>query len=414
MKQFTIFILLNLLLSGFSFAKDTIPSPETSVNPEMALWRVHVPDPDSKQKKHGVGFFIAPNQFVINFQTLFSLTYGYTIEDVVLSQEGTPSISLKISKVVALSPLYDLALLTTDKKVAHWLNLKETPVKLDENLFLPAVYSKEELKQVKKIGPIIWEDDQTYIFPSNYSSFSSNSKGLNWSPVVDDRNQIAGVLHSVDVNVLTFIKAEFVKALIQQSGDTAEKDVGITVCGLLGSRDCLATTIAAFKKLAEEEEHSFAQLRLAEAYFYGGRGVYPNLHEAFRLYVAASTRLIEASIQAASLLYSYPDLIGIEPTPSTKKEMLDMVKHPAEQGYFRAQNALALLYKKGIGVETDLEESLRWLERAANQGHAKSQYELAVAYQDGSGVQKNTEMARQYFELAAKSGYPPISVTPRR
>ena len=78
----------------------------------------------------------------------------------------------------------------------------------------------------------------------------------------------------------------------------------------------------------------------------------------------------------------------------------------AQQGYARAQNNLAVMYRKGEGVPQNYTSAALWSLRAAEQGHARAQNNLAVMYLHGQGVPQDHAAAVKWFRKAARQGYP--------
>jgi len=76
----------------------------------------------------------------------------------------------------------------------------------------------------------------------------------------------------------------------------------------------------------------------------------------------------------------------------------------AEQGHAEAQYNLAMLYDRGLGVENDDVEALKWYRQAAEQGYAKAQYNLGMMYYFGKGVPQDKVAGYQWVILAADQG----------
>jgi len=76
----------------------------------------------------------------------------------------------------------------------------------------------------------------------------------------------------------------------------------------------------------------------------------------------------------------------------------------AEQGDSKAQYQLALIYDRGIGVEHDDGEALKWYRKAADQDYAKAQYNLGMMYYFGKGVPQDRVTGYQWVILAADRG----------
>ncbi len=76
----------------------------------------------------------------------------------------------------------------------------------------------------------------------------------------------------------------------------------------------------------------------------------------------------------------------------------------AERGDAEAQYNLALMHDRGIGVEENDTEAMKWYRKAAEQGYAKAQYNLGMMYYFGKGVPKDKVAAYQWILLAADQG----------
>jgi TPR repeat protein len=76
----------------------------------------------------------------------------------------------------------------------------------------------------------------------------------------------------------------------------------------------------------------------------------------------------------------------------------------AEQGDAEAQYHLALMYDRGIGVERDDGEALKWYRQAAEQGYARALYNLGMMYYFGKGVPQDMVTGYQWIILAADRG----------
>ena len=67
----------------------------------------------------------------------------------------------------------------------------------------------------------------------------------------------------------------------------------------------------------------------------------------------------------------------------------------AEQGHPIAQFNLALLYHSGLGVDLDEAKAVSWYKKSASNGYYKAQEYLAVGYREGwFGLPKDSTQAR--------------------
>ena len=70
----------------------------------------------------------------------------------------------------------------------------------------------------------------------------------------------------------------------------------------------------------------------------------------------------------------------------------------AEQGHAIAQFNLALLYHSGLGVDLDEAKAVSWYKKSASNGYYKAQEYLAVGYREGwFGLPKDSKQA-SYWE----------------
>lgn len=77
----------------------------------------------------------------------------------------------------------------------------------------------------------------------------------------------------------------------------------------------------------------------------------------------------------------------------------------AEEGYAKAQAALAWMYHTGNGVKRNLATAVVWYKKAANQGRPIAQNNLAVMYENGMGISVNPKAAAFWYQESANSGY---------
>lgn len=113
---------------------------------------------------------------------------------------------------------------------------------------------------------------------------------------------------------------------------------------------------------------------------------------------------------------------GVEKDP---KEALKMMGQAADAGLVTAQADLGDMLLKGDAGPPDPTAAAPWLARAAEGGHPLAAYQLAQLHEQGTGVPKNLTLARRLYEAAAKAGVagaaerlaalPParVSVTPK-
>ena len=76
----------------------------------------------------------------------------------------------------------------------------------------------------------------------------------------------------------------------------------------------------------------------------------------------------------------------------------------SEAGNAEAQNKLAMMYQRGIGIPQDPAEALKWYRRAADDGYTFAQYNLGAMYQKGVCIQQDSPEALKWYRKAAEQG----------
>jgi TPR repeat protein len=79
----------------------------------------------------------------------------------------------------------------------------------------------------------------------------------------------------------------------------------------------------------------------------------------------------------------------------------------AERGSAEAKFQLANFYAKGLGVQQNIQESLRLYRESADMGYAVAQYDMGVISRRGYGVPRSDTEALRWYRLAASQGYLP-------
>ena len=338
----------------------------------------------------GTAFAIGPNQFITNFHIVASfLKDNNSIKYVTLSQEGRDS-KIQIKRVVALSALYDLALLETEENVTDYLSIAGSSVEQSEKLSVFG-YPGGVLKNLKKIGSVLDEDSYFYTFPVNYSKLG----GLSGSPVLNEKGEVVGVTSMASMNIAIAIKAKFLQEFI--AGKEAIS------CSHMRAKICLQKDMEAIKNLSDAGG-AYGQYALAWMYS-NGIGVEKDEEKAFEWY-KKSTKLNYAPAQFA-LAWIYFNGIGVE---KDEEKAFEWYEKSAKLNFAPAQFALAGMYLNGIGVEKDEEKAFEWYEKSAKLNYAPAQLNLAEMYSNGVGVEKDEEKAFEWCEKSAKLNYVPAQL----
>ena len=367
-----IFILLKFVFFAVVFFE---PAAFSQISqPEQSVWKITIPGLLTNSRIQGTGFFIGKNRFVTNSHVisgmfpksnnlllkLFSIVEEESrIGKIVLSQEGNPS-TLHVKRVIALSGLYDLALLETEQSVTNYLKLKVEVPKSGEKLVFPG-YPNGVFKKTETAGPISSHEDVYF-----YKSFIKSSEvisGASGSPLLNRKGQVVGVIDRGSAGPFASISA--VKAIHLKE----------FVRGNVGTKNLFSV-----KECVEEEKEEV--MKLAE------KG---NLQAQYRLYKWYSSNDLEEE--------------GIKKNPELA---LQWLKEAVEGGYIPAQNDM-----EEEGFEKNPELALQWLKRAAEGGYIPAQYDLSQLYSGGEveigiveiRVKENPELALKWLKRAAEQGY---------
>jgi TPR repeat protein len=92
---------------------------------------------------------------------------------------------------------------------------------------------------------------------------------------------------------------------------------------------------------------------------------------------------------------------GVEKDPAKAREYLERA---AKAGLPTAQADLGEMLLNGEGGPADPQEALPWLQLAAAASHPVAQYELGQMYEAGQVVPADLKLAKQYYAAAATHG----------
>ena len=177
-------------------------------------------------------FFIESNHFVASFRFLLGVLENENTRNIVLSQEGNPSL-LNVRKILRVSALFDFVLFETEELVIKAFNsrqlreslpeseelvtkalnsrqLRESLPESDEK-FLVVAYSNGIFTRINKAGDIFYEDSKQYMFPINRSSHLKEIVG---ALVFDRDGQVVGVVSGNEDNILTVTRVRHLREFI--------------------------------------------------------------------------------------------------------------------------------------------------------------------------------------------------------
>ena len=85
-----------------------------------------------------------------------------------------------------------------------------------------------------------------------------------------------------------------------------------------------------------------------------------------------------------------------------------LIQTAAIKGDAPSQNALGVMYAKGIGVVRNFVRAQYWFQKAADQRYGAALYHLGVLYKKGpDGIKPDLNRANDYFTSSALAGFKP-------
>src|SRR5215472_2798008 len=151
---------------------------------------------------------------------------------------------------------------------------------------------------------------------------------------------------------------------------------------------------AMFRELAEQD-HTGAQLRLAQLYE-RGEGVLQSFVQAVRWYHRAADHDSVPAMARLGEIY----LTGRTPPRTATPAALARIGESGDQA-----SLLKRLYPQGLAVAQDLEQAAHWNSRAAQAGDAAAQARLGHQCASGLGVGRDLAAAERLFAAAAAQGH---------
>ena len=336
--------------------EQTQPADASKLDPvKSSIWNIYV-----GKSIVGMATAIGPNHLVANIYSIFFMEYEEVTQNIFLKNIDYSS-TWKIKKIVSVS--HDLALLETTEKLPNYLTIRTEPPKPDEKLHT-IDYVGGLLKKVNKSGEII-DRGVYYDFPLDHIT-----SGVRGNPILDEQNQIVGLVSLKMSNLLSAIKAIHLKNLTEGKVDLN--------CSRLEPPECIMRLREHLEKSANEQGN------ISSVYKIG----YMNL---------ISMRL-NSQKQADDTLFRW---------------VIETLRTAAKYGHVMAQYTVASLAgEKGVSLQEDkpaeasvwFQESVYWYREAAKQNLPIAEYNLGIMLSKGVGAEKNMKLAFSALEKAAKKG----------
>ena len=160
-------------------------------------------------------------------------------------------------------------------------------------------------------------------------------------------------------------------------------------------------------KNAAEQGVVAAQFALAEQ-FHTGAGTEQNLKKAFFWYEKAANNGYHKAKEKLAAYYEHGTVVSQNQDKARSLYLYAASEYDvfAQKGDPESQNALALMYESGKGVELNIVLAMNWYRKAAFQNYAPSQFNLGRLLAEGEKVEQNIREAAYWLEQAANQGYP--------
>ncbi len=218
----------------------------------LAVWRIHNDKPirNPKFKKYDVG-----TAFAVSRRHLFTTAHGLQsliIEKgvpipgaVVTRGRGANAVILHIDKVLRISEIHDLVLLTTKEELPHWLKLAPDSKHLERltTIGYPGGGKQKTMRQVGRASRdrYGWE----FRLPVDIPELGSASG----SPVLDVRGRVVGMFFRAFSNMATALCAENIRKL----GWTKENTRWVS-CGNRSFRRCHEAALENVREYARKKD----------------------------------------------------------------------------------------------------------------------------------------------------------------
>lgn len=376
MKNIKIFVLLYFLLNiNSTFSESSFPEPVQQA--ELSIYEIRKKDM-MEEVVNETGFFIAPNLFVTSFQSIGRLDLeNENFNDIKLFQKGQLS-TLKIQKVIAISAVFDLALLETQGTSEHYLNT--APLEPARDLFTIG-YSYGTLMQLKKTGSLLSEESG-YCF-IHQASFD-HLNGASGSPVLNAEGLTVGVIYTgvtPHTNNSCATNSNKIKQLIRRY-------IGTNCTPFENVKECVENELNSIETLARNGNHTARHIGMYRV------NAYRQIQWINSFKILQSTASLEVpeeiieewdhKLQQLNRQYTYWLIIS------------------AEKGSFQTQYMLSRHYDEGEGIEQNKNQAAYWAASSARQGFAPAQHIRGLHYAKGEGVKQNMLKAFDWITKAAK------------
>ena len=189
------------------------------------------------------------------------------------------------------------------------------------------------------------------------------------------------------------------RAVRLAEGGDVENAIGLGYMYLYGQNGVETDYNKAFHfyELAAKQNDVIALNNLGSLYF-NGIGTEVDYNKAAELFQkAAELGSDDAAVNLAFIYLSSKQRAFVEPA-------IALFEQAAKAGNNTAKFMLGYAYYKGVGVEKDYYEAVKYIREAANADFDEAQYVFATIYVNGEGIAQNYGSAVKYYRLAIGQG----------
>ncbi len=393
MTNFKVFLWICLLLIFNNSVAEILPSfPEPVQQAELSIYKIKTQKETIFENE--TGFFIAPSLLVTSFHSIGRLDLeNENFNEIELFQQNQLS-ALKIKKVIAISAVFDVALLETQGTSDYHLKVNPQTPEPFEDLFTIG-YPQGVFTKLQKTGSLLRENSG-YCF-IHQASFD-HLDGANGSPVLNSQDEVTGMILEgvMHTNSLCATNPDTINQLV-------ENKIGTNCNQFESVTDCVESELNSIKQSSRSRNTSARNFGMYRA------SSYRPIQLANYLQSLQSVSSVEDLTKLAQFTGNFEEDLWRE-YEKLQSRYIYWLTISAEQGSFQAQYTLASLYEEGEDViitTPNKSQAAYWMKQSARQGYAPAQHMMSLFYSHGEGVKKNMQEASYWMQKAAKQGLIP-------
>ena len=175
---------------------------------------------------HGSGFFIAPRLMITNFHVIDSANQHVAIISNKNSEDSENGLLIKDMEVVAVSAVYDLALLRSDTAHDSFLEIRKSPLNSKSDSFFLLAYPDNDFI----LSPLQFNSSQLkhQLLKFNRNIKLGKLKGASGGPIIDQNAEVVAVNQSgntdISIGISKSILSDFLEGNHRDCSDISLED----------------------------------------------------------------------------------------------------------------------------------------------------------------------------------------------